>query len=677
MDIILYNKVMKFFKKSEEEHHDSVLEELREKIASVCMPSPVEQIACKELELLSRISPTTTEYTIGLAYIDYLVSLPWNKRTEDNLDLTRAEEILNQEHYGLQKIKERVLEHLAVRTLKMNRKPSILVVDDEEVARKNLAHVLAKEDYMVLTAANGSEALKKLSSHEFDVILTDLKMEKVDGMEVLRRTKAVSPGTQVILITGYATVDTAVEAIKKGAFHYIAKPFKLDEVRGIVQQALDKKSLKREAKGSVLCFSGPPGTGKTSLCRTIARVLGRKFARIALGGIKDEAEIRGHRRTYAGAMPGRIIEEIRRSESVNPVMILDEVDKIGRDVKGDPSSALLEVLDPEQNAHFLDHYLGVPFDLSQVMFLITANVADNIMGPLRDRMEVIQFSGYTDEEKMHIASQFLVPRQIRETGLSGNSPRFTEDALYRIIREYTYEAGIRNLEREINAICRKIAMDFVQRHEAGNVMAVTVTPDSVEKLLGPRKHYMEVAEGADRIGVTTGLVWTEVGGDIIFVEAARMKGKQQLILTGSLGDVMRESAQTALSFLRSNAAVFNIPDNFFEGHDIHIHVPAGAIPKDGPSAGTTIALALISMLSGRAARRDVAITGELTLSGRILPVGGIREKLLAAKRARITTVILPLKNKVEAENIPDDIQRDLKIHFAGSLEGVLDLVLTP
>lgn len=665
---------MKFFKKPEEDHQDTTIDELRGKIASANMPSPVEQIAYKELDLLNKIGPATTEYTIGLSYIDYLVSLPWNKRTDDNLDLTRAEDILNQEHYGLQKIKERVLEHLAVRTLKMNRKPSILVVDDEEVARKNLAHVLSKEDYEVQTAANGAEALNKLRAYEFDVILTDLKMEKIDGMEVLRRTRAMSPETHVIMITGYATVDTAVEAIKKGAFHYIAKPFKLDEVRSIVQQAIDKKSLKREGKGSVLCFSGPPGTGKTSLGRTIARVMGRKFARISLGGIRDEAEIRGHRRTYAGAMPGRFIEEIRRAESSNPVIILDEVDKIGHDVKGDPASALLEVLDPEQNAHFLDHYLDVPFDLSQVMFIITANLADNIMGPLRDRMEVIQFSGYTDEEKMNIAAQFLVPRQIRETGLSGNQPEFTEEALYKIIREYTYEAGIRNLEREINAVCRKIAKEVVQLNES--VKTVAITPDSIERFLGPRKYYTEVAGGKDRVGVTTGLVWTEVGGDIIFVEAARMKGKQQLILTGSLGDVMRESAQTALSYIRSNAAAFGVSENFFEHHDIHIHVPAGAIPKDGPSAGTTIAMALLSMLTGRPARMDIAITGELTLSGRILPVGGIREKLLAAKRAGIKKVILPRKNKVEAENIPDDINRDLQINFTDTINEVVDLVLT-
>lgn len=665
---------MKFFKKSEESQPDSILEELRKKIETAQMPADARKIADKELEILNRIGPATSEYTIGLTYIEYLVSLPWDKKTEDNLDIDRVEKILDEDHYGLHKIKERILEHLAVRKLKMARKPRILVVDDEEVARKNLAHVLSKENYTVSTAANGMEALKKLAQSEFDVILTDFKMEKIDGMEILERTKTKFPETEVIMITGYATIDTAVEAMKKGAFHYIAKPFKLDEVREIVAQALDKKSLQKESKGSVLCFAGPPGTGKTSLGRSIARALGRKFARISLGGIKDEAEIRGHRKTYAGAMPGRIIEEIRRTESVNPVIILDEVDKIGYDVKGDPASALLEVLDPEQNSDFIDHYLDVSFDLSGVMFIITANIADNIIDVLRDRMEVIQFSGYTEEEKVKIASQFLIPRQIKENGLSDYPPEFAEETIYRIIQEYTREAGIRNLEREIASVCRKIAKDLV-RHDKHSG-SIRVTPDLTEKFLGPRKYYFEVAEEKDMIGITTGLVWTDIGGDIISVEAVKMQGKQKLILTGSLGDVMRESAQAALSYVRSNSGIFGIPENFFEGHDIHIHVPAGAIPKDGPSAGAAIAMALLSLLTGRPAKRDVAISAELTLSGRLLPVGGIKEKILAARRAGLKTVILPSKNRGELENIPEDIQKDLKIIFEDKIEDVVDLVLS-
>jgi len=664
---------MKFFKNSEDNQPDAMLKELREKIIGVQMPPYAKQIADKEMELLNRIGAATSEYTIGLAYLEYLVSLPWNKKTEDNLDISRVERILDEDHYGLDKIKERILEYLAVKKLKMTRRPRILVIDDEEVARKNLEHILNKENYKVLTAANGIDAIKKLDRSEFDVILTDLKMEKIDGMEILEKTKTKFPDTEVIMITGYATIDSAVEAMKKGAFHYIAKPFKLDEVRSTVKQAIDKRILKKETKGSVLCFSGPPGTGKTSLGRSIARALGRKFARISLGGIKDEAEIRGHRRTYAGAMPGRIIEEIRRTGTCNPVIILDELDKIGQDIKGDPAAALLEVLDPEQNHSFIDHYLDIPFDLSNVIFIITANIADNIMNPLMDRMEVIQFSGYTEEEKVNIAANYLIPRQIGETGLSDYPPGFTREAIYKIIQEYTYEAGIRSLEREVASVCRKIAKDFVQHSE--NIKDITVTPELIEKFLGPRKYYFEVAEGKDRIGITTGLVWTEVGGDIISVEAVKMQGRQKLILTGSLGDVMRESAQAALSYIRSNASIFGIPENFFENHDIHIHVPAGAIPKDGPSAGATIALALISLLTGRPAKRDVALTGELTLSGRILPVGGIKEKILAAKRAKLKTIILPSKNKVELEDIQEDIYKDITIHFAEKIEDVVDLVL--
>jgi ATP-dependent Lon protease len=667
---------MKFFGKSEEpdrSHQDPVLDGLQEKVKNAQMPPYAEKVVDKELGLLRKMGPAAAEYTIGLAYIEYLVSLPWNRSTEDNLDIERAVRILDEDHYGLQNIKERILEYLAVRTLKMNSKPRILVVDDEEIVRRNLAHALTKENYIVVTAPNGVEAMRKIESSDFDVILTDLKMEQVDGLEILKRTKVRRPETEVVMITGYATVDSAVESMKHGAFHYIAKPFSLDDVKIIVRQILDRKSFRQETRGSVLCFSGPPGTGKTSLGRSIARALGRKFVRISLGGVKDEAEIRGHRRTYAGAMPGRIIEEIRRAESSNPLIILDELDKIGHDAKGDPAAALLEVLDPEQNAHFIDHYLDVPFDLSNVMFIITANIAENISDVLRDRMEVIQFSGYTEEEKANIASHFLVPRQIREAGLTDNPPEFASDAIYKIIQEYTYEAGIRNLNREIAAICRKIARGYVQEH--GKPGFETVTPDTIEKFLGPRRYYFEIAEGKNRIGVTTGLVWTEVGGDIIFIEAAMMKGKQHIIITGSLGNVMRESAQTALSYIRSNAPAFGIHENFFEDHDIHIHVPAGAIPKDGPSAGTTIALALVSLLTGRPAKRDVAITGEITLSGRILPVGGVKEKILAAKRAKINTVILPFKNKIEADSIPEEIKKGLEIKFTEKIEEIIDKVL--
>ncbi len=664
---------MKLFGRSDEPQTDPVIEKLREKAIGADVPRHVKEVIDRELELLGRIGSATSEYTIGLSYIEYLLSMPWKLRTDDILDLSRAEYILDQEHYGLRNIKERILEHLAVKKLKMNRKPQVLVVDDEEIVRRNMTHVLTRENYAVQTAKNGYEALAAFENTDFDVVLTDFKMEKMDGLEVLEKIKVRSPNTQVIMITGYATINTAVEAMKKGAFHYIAKPFKLDDVRSVVNQALEKRIVRQDTRGSVLCFSGPPGTGKTSLGRSIARALGRKFVRISLGGSKDEAEIRGHRKTYAGAMPGRIIDEIRKVGVCNPVMILDELDKIGQDFKGDPASALLEVLDPEQNTHFLDHYIDIPFDLSGVMFIVTANIADNILNPLRDRMEVIQFSGYTDEEKVKIAGQFLVPRQVRENGLADTPPLFTEESLYKIVQEYTYEAGIRNLNREIASICRKIAKHVVQH--AGSDGPVTVDPNMVEELLGPRKYYFEVAEEQDKLGVTTGLVWTDIGGEIIFIESARMAGKQELILTGSLGDVMKESAQAALSYIRSNARLYDIPEHFFENHDIHVHVPAGAIPKDGPSAGSTIALSLLSLLTGRPAHREVAISGEITLSGRILPVGGIKEKVLAAGRAGVKHVILPLRNKVDVEKLPSGILRDLRFSYVERIEEAVELVL--
>jgi len=662
------------FKKSEDKQQAATIDEFRKKIDSAQLPSGVKQIAERELEMMCNMSPATAEYTIGLTYVDYLASLPWNKKTADTLDLTRAETILNERHYGLSEVKRRIIEHLAVKILVMNKKPQILVIDDEAIARDNIEHILTKENYNVVTAVNGVEAIEKLKTTVFDVVLTDLRMEKVDGISVLEKTKSKYPDTQVIMITAYAAVDSAIEAIKKGAFHYIAKPFRLEEVRTTVKQALEKKLSTVSAKGSVLCFAGPPGTGKTSLGRSIADALGRKFSRISLGGMKDEAEIRGHRRTYAGAMPGRIMEEIRRAESSNPVIMLDEADKIGgQDFKGDPESALLEVLDPEQNHTFLDHYLDVPFDLSNVMFIVTANVADNIQGPLRDRMEVIEFSGYTEDEKVNIALLHIVPKLLREHGLSDYPPEFTAEAVSKIINEYTREAGTRNLERQIATICRKIATEFVHNKDA--VRLIKVVPELVERYLGPRKYYLEVADENDRVGVVTGLVVTEAGGDIIFVEAARMKGKRELILTGSLGNVMRESAQAALSYIRSHASYFDIHEDVFEDHDIHIHVPGGAIPKDGPSAGTTIAIALISLLKRRPARRNIAISGELTLSGRILPVGGIKEKILAARRAGVKIIVLPLRNSVDVENLSRDVKDSVEIVLIDRIEEIVDKVL--
>ena len=593
--------------------------------------------------------------------------------TEDNLDIKRSESILDEEHFGLAKIKDRILEHLAVRILKQTRRHKILVVDDEKMTRRNLDYVFKKDGYSVKTAASGVEALDLLELGAFDVIVTDLKMEKVDGIDVLEHAKAKDPSTEVIIITGYATVTKAIEAMKKGSYHFLAKPLKLDEIRKTIQAALFKKKVRLEPKGPVLCFAGPPGTGKTSLGMSIARSLERKFVRISLAGMKDEAEIRGHRKSYVGALPGRIIQEVRRAESKNPVIMLDEIDKIGQDFKGDPAAALLEVLDPEQNTDFVDHYLDVPFDLSRIMFITTANTVDLIPGPLLDRLEVITLAGYTEEEKEKIAFNFLIPKEIDEAGLYDDPPVFTTEAIHKIIREYTREAGLRNLKRQIATICRKTAREIL----SGKVRDKSdlVTPEMVESLLGPRKFYFEVAEAKDRIGVSTGLAWAETGGQIIFIEAAKMKGKNNLILTGSLGDVMKESAQAAMSYIRSHTGLFNISENIFDEHDIHIHVPAGAIPKDGPSAGLTIAIALISLLTGRPSRRDMALTGELTLSGRILPVGGVKEKVMAASRAGVKSVVFPARNEADLQDISDDIKKDIEIFTINELSEIVDLVL--
>ena len=665
---------MKWFGKSEEpETTDQDLGTLEENINAAHLPDQARRVALNELEKIGKTHPTTAEYTIGLNYLDYLITLPWTKHSEDNLDLKQAENILNEEHFGLERIKDRILEYLAVRTLKARHKPRILVADDEQIARQNLSHVLVKEGYQVTIAADGEEALAHLDNLEFDVILTDIKMGRVDGLEVLEYAKVTNPDAKVIMVTGYATVDSAVDAMKKGAFHYLTKPFKLEEVRKTIGQIMEKRALTGMARGPILCFVGPPGTGKTSLARSIARALEREFIRVSLAGLKDEAEIRGHRRTYVGALPGRIIQEIRRVGVNNPVFLLDEIDKAIQGFKGDPTAALLEVLDPEQNCAFTDYYLDIPFDLSRVLFIATANVVDPIPPALLDRLEVLSLSGYTDAEKVRIAKTHIVPKQIEENGLADYPPKFTPEALYKVIREYTREAGLRNLEREVARLCRKLARQVLANGPGEKTMVIG--PEQVEELLGPRRYYREVAEDMDRVGVAAGLAWTENGGEIIFIEATMMRGKSELILTGSLGEVMQESAQAALSYLRANAGQYGLDDNFFQDRDIHIHVPAGAIPKDGPSAGLTIALALMSLLQKRPARRDLALTGEITLSGRLLPVGGIKEKLLAACRAGVSMVVLPEKNRVDFENLPPEICEGVEVVFAKALEDIVDLAL--
>jgi ATP-dependent Lon protease len=449
--------------------------------------------------------------------------------------------------------------------------------------------------------------------------------------------------------------------------------YDLEKVKKRILEYLSVRKLKKDMKGPILCFVGPPGTGKTSVGKSIARALGRKFIRMSLGGVRDEAEIRGHRRTYVGALPGRIIQGIRKAGSNNPVFMLDEIDKLGMDFRGDPSSALLEVLDPEQNYSFSDHYLEVPFDLSQVMFITTANILDPIPPPLRDRMEVLDLPGYTEEEKLRIAKDFLLPKQIQAHGLTGENIRFQDEALRRIALEYTREAGVRNLEREIANICRGVA-----RKVAEGAQGLTlVDAESVPSYLGPLKFFSEVAERTSEPGVATGLAWTPTGGDILFVEATRMKGRKGFSMTGQLGDVMKESAQAALSYVRARAKDLQIPENFFENSDLHIHVPAGAIPKDGPSAGVTMFTAITSLLTGRPVRSDVAMTGEITLRGLVLPVGGIKEKVLAARRAGIRTLILPQKNEKDLEEVPEQVKKDMKFHFVQRMDEVIQIALKP
>ncbi len=529
----------------EGDSRSSEIEELEKKLEEAHMPEEARKAAEKELDRLRMIPPESAEHTVVRTYLDWLVSLPWAISTEDNLDIKHAREVLDEDHYDLEKIKERILEFLAVR------------------------------------------------------------------------------------------------------------------------------KLKKDTKGPILCFVGPPGTGKTSLGRSIARALGRKFVRLSLGGIRDEAEIRGHRRTYIGALPGRIIQGIRNAGSNNPLFILDEVDKLGADFRGDPAAALLEVLDPEQNNTFADHYLDVPFDLSQVLFLTTANVLDTIPHALRDRMEVLELPGYTEEEKLQIVKRHLVPKQLAENGLGDSNIELTQEAAAEIIRSYTREAGLRNLEREIARVFRKIARAVTE----GEKPPEKVTADMVRGYLGPPKFFQEVAERTQEPGVATGLAWTANGGDILFIESTRMSGQKGLILTGSLGDVMKESAQAALSYIRSRADRLGIPSDFFDKSDIHVHVPAGAIPKDGPSAGVTIAASLASLLTGRPVRSDIAMTGEITLRGKVLPVGGIKEKVLAARRAGIKTIIMPRRNESDLEDVPEELRRELKMVFVDTVDEVLAAAL--
>lgn len=569
----------------EESEEQATINELRRKIDEAQMPEEALKEANRELARLEKMPTASPEYSIIRTYIELLASLPWNKSTGEEIDVPRARQILDQDHYDLEKIKDRILEYLAVRRLKEQRK----------------AEEMQHENEMATTEENGETAT----------------------------TRPMQPSQETL------------------------------------------RQLNREP---ILCFVGPPGVGKTSLGHSIARALGRKFARMSLGGIRDEAEIRGHRRTYIGAMPGRIIQTLRRVDSNDPVIMLDEVDKVGADWRGDPSSALLEVLDPEQNYNFRDNYLDLPFDLSKVMFIATANALEPIPAALRDRMEILELSGYTDEQKMHIARNYLLPKQIESNGLKPDELTVDDAAIRRVIRDYTREAGVRNLEREIGSLCRKVAKQIAE----GKQPPIHITAEQVPELLGRQRFFEEAAERIDRPGIATGLVWTPVGGEIIFIEAATMPGKGQLTLTGQLGDVMKESAMAALSYVRSNAKELGLPENVFEEQNIHIHVPAGAIPKDGPSAGVTMTTVLVSLASGRKVRSDVAMTGEITLRGRVMPIGGIKEKVLAAYRSGIHTIIMPKRNEPDLlEDLPKELREQMHFVFATDIRDVLNAALEP
>ncbi|WP_319549384.1 S16 family serine protease [Desulfogranum marinum] len=671
-----------FFKKranktssQEEVHEHSSLTDLKTKIEATDFPPHASEAAHTELQKLEQTDPAMAEYTVGINYIDLLLDLPWRVSQQGNFDLERAKRILDARHCGLQQIKQLILEFLAVKTLREQSKPQILIVDDEAIARTNMEHVLTKEGYQCFTAANGAEALEILPANEIDLVITDLKMNRMDGIELLDHITRLNPETPVIIVTGFATVDTAVKALKKGAANYLGKPVNLDELKRTVKDVLEHRRCRDVGKSPILCFSGPPGTGKTSIGKAIADALQRQFVRVSVGGLRDEAELRGHRRTYVGAMPGRILTELRRSKINNPIFMLDELDKIGQDFRGDPASVLLEILDPEQNSQFVDHYLDIPFDLSDVMFMATANDLSRLPLPLLDRMEIVHFTGYTEREKLNITQQYIIPRQLKATGLNKSAISFTDDAISRLINDYTREPGLRNLEREVASVCRKIALLKLASGEDNNL--TVVDKSDVVSFLGAKKFFRETTSEGDHTGITTGLVWSESGGEIISIETVKMPGNGGLILTGSLGEILQESAHTVLSLIRSKADEFAIPHDIFQQYDIHIHIPAGSIAKDGPSAGIPIFAALLSLLTDRMTRPGVASTGEITLSGRILPVSGIREKVMAAQRAGISKVLVPKANHDEVLDLPEDVIAGIDVQMIHDIKQVINFTLAP
>jgi len=674
---------MSFFSKKEAEPKQSgsvetlysrQLSDLKARATSTDLPPYVAKQVTGELDRLEKTDPVAAEFSIGINYIELLLSLPWFKETKDNLDLARAETIMATHHYGLEAVKERVLEFLAAKTLKKLEKSRILIVDDEQVARDNMQHFFKGLGHTIQVAGNGVEALEQIEgSDHFDVMITDLKMDKMDGLTLIEKVAKLSPETNVIMVTGYATVSNAVDAMRKGATHYLSKPVQLDELKSTVDEILHKQKRLQVSQGPVLCFSGPPGTGKTSIGQSVATSLGREFIRLSMAGLRDEAEIRGHRRTYVGAMPGRIISEIKRVGVTNPCFMLDEIDKIGKDFRGDPASVLLEVLDPEQNRNFIDHYLDIPFDLSGVLFIATANDISKLPGPLLDRLEVIEFSSYSFQEKQVIARKYLLPKQLSAHGLTDINPQITDDALGKLIIDYTRESGVRGLNRQVSTLCRKLALQYLKND--GKKSLPIVDEDAITSLLGPRKYRQEAAEGEDKVGVVTSLVWTQFGGQIMFIEALAMRGSTNLILTGSLGEVLRESAQTALSYIRSHAEDLGIAADFYDHSDIHIHLPAGAVSKDGPSAGVAIAIALISLLTDRLIHRNVSVTGEMTLTGQVLPVGGIREKILAGVRTGCTKVVLPSQNQEDVDSLTEDVVGHLELVYVDTLDQAIPHML--
>jgi len=666
-EMLLREQMKQIQRELGDEDEKQEVEELRTRIEALELEPDARTEVERELKRLERTSPQSAEYQVIRTFLEWITELPWSDRTEDKIDLRVAERILNEDHYGLEDVKDRILEFLAVRKLQMERNP----VPARASAKDEPAAVASDLD------EDGGEIVPYEASFPWG--------EGTGGASAIAGHRQAA-GLQLAL-------RTAMMADEGGAGTGVERdespPAPADEIEpegsdepgegdGSGDEPEPEVPLPREddvmvGRGPILLFTGPPGVGKTSIAQSIARSLGRKYVRISLGGARDEADIRGHRRTYVGAMPGRIIQGMRQVKTKNPVFLLDEIDKLGVSFQGDPSAALLEVLDPAQNSSFTDHYLGIPFDLSEVLFIATANYVDRIPAPLLDRMERVDFSGYTEQEKLEIARRYLVPRQLKEAGLKEDELELDEDAVRAVISQYTREAGVRQLERELGKVARKVA----RRIAAEEVESLAVTPDVVRELLGRPRVHPEKMRLDDTVGVSTGMFYTPMGGDIMFVEASVMPGEGSLVLTGQLGDVMKESGRAAWTYAKSRHAIYGIPERLMKGTEVHIHVPAGAIPKDGPSAGITMATALVSALSGRKVRRDVAMTGELTLTGRVLPIGGVKEKVLGAVRAGIQEIIVPADNEADLEDIPEVVRETLIVHLVEELDDVLEHALVP